>query len=166
MTTRAAEHASFTGGAHAIPGALRTGLRRGRIELKILARNKMELFFTLAFPVLLLVLLSSMLGGQLDKQATRFIITGIVTSGIFTVAFYSLTLRIAAEREDGTLRRLGATPFPKSAYFIGKTCYVAVAGVVGTAGYPVVAAGFYALAFAVASPVMAGGLRGLLSWLF
>lgn len=41
-----------------------------------------------------------------------------------------------------------------------------IAGVIGTAGHPVVAAGFYALAFAVASPVMADGLRGFIQWLF
>lgn len=128
-----------------VPGALRTGLNRGAVELKILFRNRMELFFTLAFPVLLLVLLGSILGGFLPPEANQALVVGIVTSGIFTVAFYSLTLRVAAERDDGTLRRLGATPLPKSAYFIGKTVYVVVAGLVGTAALVVVAVLFFGL---------------------
>lgn len=131
--------------AAAIPGALPAGLARGGIELKILLRNKMELFFTLAFPVLLLVLLGSILASRIPPAAAQSLVTGIVTSGIFTVAFYSLTLRISAEREDGTLRRLGATPLPKAAYFIGKTVYVVVAGIAETAVLIAVAATVFGL---------------------
>lgn len=116
-----------------IPGVWRTGLHRGGIELRILSRNKLELFFTLIFPLMLMLLLGSILSNQLGPAETRSILTGLVTSGIYTVAFYSLTLRVASERDNGTLRRLGATPLPKAAYFIGKTVYVVVAGVVETA---------------------------------
>ena len=115
-----------------IPGSFATGMSRGGIELKILFRDKMELFFTLVFPVLLLVLLGSILGGQIGPDATRSLVIGIITSGIFTVAFYGLALRIGTERDDGTLRRLGATPLPKAAYFIGKTMHVVVAGIAET----------------------------------
>ncbi|HZG88668.1 MAG TPA: ABC transporter permease [Pseudonocardia sp.] len=128
-----------------IPGAFATGMSRGAIELKILFRDKMELFFTLVFPVLLLVLLGSILGGQIGPDATRSLVTGIVTSGIFTVAFYGLTLRIGTERDDGTLRRLGATPLPKAAYFIGKTVYVVVAGIAETVVLVAVAVAVFGL---------------------
>ncbi len=136
-----------TGGRHApapaasgsMPGVLPAGIARGAVELKILFRNRMELFFTLAFPIGLMVLLGSILGGFLPPEALQSLVTGIVASGVFTVAFYSLTQRIGAERDDGTLRRLGATPFPKASYFVGKTVYVVVAGIIGTAGLILVA---------------------------
>lgn len=141
-----------------MPTTVGAGLARGAIELTILFRNRMELFFTLAFPVLLLVLLGSILGGFLPPEATQSLVTGIVTSGVFTVAFYSLTQRIGAERDDGTLRRLGATPLPKASYFVGKTVYVLVAGLAGTAVLVAVAV----LLFGLSLPTGSGWLT--LAW--
>lgn len=159
--------------AGTMPGVIRTGFARGAIELKILFRNRMELFFTLAFPILLLVLLGSILGEFLSPQAMQLLVTGIVASGVFTVAFYSLTQRIGAERDDGTLHRLGATPFPKASYFVGKTIYVVLAGIIGTTtlivmavllfdlDLPGTAAGWLTLAWALPLSMLAFTLLGI-----
>ncbi len=57
---------------------------------------------------------------------------GIIAAGVMSVAFTGLAITMAIERDDGTVRRLGATPMPRSSYFFGKVVLVLVTGVVET----------------------------------
>ena len=50
---------------------------------------------------------------------------GMIADGIASTAFVNLGVGIAADREDGTLKRLRGTPMPPTSYFIGKVVLVA-----------------------------------------
>jgi len=84
-------------------------------ELKLYLREPIGTFFTLAFPLMLLVLFGSIFGnepvpeldgrGQLDLS-----IPGYIGMIIGTIGLIGLPIILATYRENGILRRLQATP--------------------------------------------------------
>ncbi|WP_047865221.1 ABC transporter permease [Rubrobacter aplysinae] len=89
-------------------------LRLTYTEFKLLLREPAAVFFTLAFPVLVVLLFGSIFGGYpvrgtplttIDLYTPAY--TGLV---IGTVALIGLPTTLASYRERGVLRRLRATP--------------------------------------------------------
>ncbi|MCP4357917.1 MAG: ABC transporter permease [Chloroflexi bacterium] len=84
-------------------------------ELKLQLREPVGLFFTLAFPIMLLVLFGSIFGneaedflggyGQVDLSVPGYI--GMI---IGTIGMLGIPISLATYREQGILRRLRATP--------------------------------------------------------
>lgn len=110
-------------------GLRRAAAARAHVELKAVVRNRPSLVFTLLFPVLLLVVFGSIFRGRIAGTSTDFkqaFMAGIIAAGIMSVAFQALAISVAIDRDCGLLRRLGRTPMPKSAYFIGKIVRVGV----------------------------------------
>ncbi len=110
--------------AMALPSPLKVGMSRGVLELKSFFREKEAVAFTLAMPIMLLVIFGTIFKGTVDGTNVDFrqyFAAGIIASGIMSTTFVSLGIGIAQERDDGTLKRLYGTPMPKAAYFIGKT---------------------------------------------
>ncbi|CAN5685013.1 ABC transporter permease [soil metagenome] len=85
------------------------------VELKLFLREPAAVFFTLAFPVMVLLLFSSLFGNEpvqgfpdlksVDVMAPAY--TGMV---IGTTALLGLPIILAGYRQQGILRRLRATP--------------------------------------------------------
>lgn len=122
--------------ARQLPGLVRVARARAAMELRVFLRNKSSLIFTIGFPVLLLVVLGSILRGPVGIPGVtlqQVIVTGIIPVGVASVAFNGLGITMAIERDDGTVRRIGATPMPRAAYFLGKAVLVVVTGFVETA---------------------------------
>jgi ABC-2 type transport system permease protein len=106
------------------PSVLTIGLSRGRLEVTTFFREKDALVFTLALPIMLMIIFGSIFKGKVgntDVDFRQYFASGIIASGIMSTTLVSLGIGIAGEREDGTLKRLYGTPMPKAAYFIGKT---------------------------------------------
>jgi len=88
------------------------------IDLKLYLRNTVAIFFTLAFPLLMLVLFGGIYGnqpeaifdghGSIDITVPGYIATLIIG----TTAFMSLPMDLSVQRQLGVLRRLRATPLP------------------------------------------------------
>jgi ABC-2 type transport system permease protein len=121
--------------ASAMPSTLRIGLSRGALELKTFMREKEAVAFTLAVPVVLMLIFGTIFKGRIEGTNVDFrqyFAAGIIASGIASTTFISLGVGIAQERDDGTLKRLYGTPMPPAAYFIGKTASALVLSVVET----------------------------------
>lgn len=119
-----------------LPRALPAGLARARVELRMFVRNKASLVFTLTLPILLLTILGAIFSGTVegtDVDLRQVFMAGIIAAGMMSVAFTGLAITMAIERDDGSVRRLGSTPMPRSSYFLGKVVLVLVTGVVETA---------------------------------
>ena len=95
--------------------------------------------FILAFPVLLLVIFSSVFGsgddfitlpGGVGISAAQYYLTGMVASGVMQSSFQSMAISLAVERDAGTLKMLRGTPMPPLAYFLGKIGQVVVVTVI------------------------------------
>jgi ABC-2 type transport system permease protein len=105
-------------------------LARTRLELAMFYREKDALIWTLLYPVILLVIFGTVFDNEIAPGVsfTQYFLAGMVATGLVLVSFQQLALGITLEREDGTLKRLEATPMPRSAYFVGKIASVLVTG--------------------------------------
>ncbi len=106
------------------PGTLAIGRSRIGIELKQLFRDREAFVFTLALPMILMIIFGSVFGNQDLPGSTitfaQYFVAGMIASGIVYTSFQNLAIGIPQERDEGTLKRLEGTPMPKGSYFIGK----------------------------------------------
>ncbi|MHB1929103.1 MAG: ABC transporter permease [Acidimicrobiales bacterium] len=118
------------------PSLLRIGAARGSLEVRQFFREREGVVFSFLFPVMFLLLFASIFTGTVAHTGVsvkQLYVPGMIAAGIMSTSFLSLGVGIAGERDDGTLRRLIATPMPRMAYFVGKVLMVAVVGVAETA---------------------------------
>ncbi|MEV0267858.1 MAG: ABC transporter permease [Hamadaea sp.] len=111
------------------PSALMLGLHRGVIELKTFFRERDSVVFTFALPIVLLALLGSLFDAVYagtTVTAAQYLVPSMIAAGVASTSFVNLGISIAADRDDGTLKRLRGAPMPKSAYFLGKVVMVLV----------------------------------------
>lgn len=89
-----------------------------RYDLLLVLRDPQSRFFTIALPVIFLILLTSLFGnhsqyvnGHTVKNSTYYV-PGICTLGIVATSFVNLVITITAQRESGVLKRRRSTPVP------------------------------------------------------
>jgi len=131
-----------------LPGAWRTGLARGRLEVAAFFRERQTVVFVFALPAVLLVLLGSIFGHEklsYGVSVGQLFTAGMIAGGIGSTSFQNLGLSIAAERERGALKRLRGTPMSPAAYFIGKIVLVFVCTVAEVLVLVAVGMAFYKL---------------------
>ncbi|MFC4504542.1 MULTISPECIES: ABC transporter permease [Streptomyces] len=119
-----------------LPGAWTLGLHRGALELKQFFRQRDQVVFTFAFPVVFLFLFASIFRDDVEGAgitASQLYVPAMMAAGIMSTSFQSLGISIAIERDEKVLRRLRGTPMPPAAYFLGKIWLVLVTGAVETA---------------------------------
>ena len=128
------------------------GLDRTALELRMYSREKEAVFFSFLFPILLLCLFSVIFSAQFEgagaggMTAGLFFLPAMLSAGVLLTSFQTMALSVATERDDGTLKRLRATPMPPVAYFLGKVGLVGVTSVLQTALLLVVARVFFGVA--------------------
>ncbi len=111
------------------PSAARIGLARVGLELKLFFRERQQVVFSFAYPVIMLVIFAAVLGGDErpgDVPFTHYFLAGIAATGIMLSSFQAVGTAIAAEREAGQLERLQLLGTPPVAYFAGKAGQVLV----------------------------------------
>lgn len=95
------------------------------MELRALLRNGEQLLLVLIIPVGLLTLFS--LAPLLDLGPGRrvdFLAPGVLALAILSTAFTGQAIGTGFERKYGVLKRLGATPLPRSGLLAAKTAAV------------------------------------------
>jgi ABC-2 type transport system permease protein len=99
---------------------------RAGVELKEFFRQRESVVFTLAFPVILLLIFGAVLNYNLGRGVgfVQYFMAGIIGAGILGAGLQNMAITISTERSDGTLKGLAGTPMPKSAYFVGKVVQV------------------------------------------
>lgn len=108
-----------------------------RFDLRAFLRNRQSRFFTLALPVLFLVIFASVFGGKHDTVAVAggnidtsvYYVPGIVALGIIAAAFVNLVISVTAQREAGALKRRRATPIPAAAIIAGRAMTAVVVAI-------------------------------------
>ncbi|MFC8943316.1 ABC transporter permease, partial [Streptomyces griseoincarnatus] len=103
--------------------AVRAGLSRGWLETKYSIREPNDFVWTLAFPIIYVVVLLFMRGSTVP--GTDFALGAMVLPSLvgMSIAFGGLTGpagTISVDREDGTLLRAKATPNGMVGYLVGK----------------------------------------------
>lgn len=131
------------------------GWDRTLVELRMYLREKESVFFSFLFPILMLSLFAIVFEPNFTDgkiTAARFFLPGMVAAGVLLTSFQTMALSVATERDDGTLKRLRATPMPPVAYFLGKVGLVAITSIAQVSVLLLVARG----AFGVALPTDPG----------
>ena len=100
------------------------------LNLKTIYRQPAALFFVVAFPIMFLVIFSSLLTFEIGippeaeghvpvVKFSQYFVAGIVAVAIFGTSFNLLGTSLSIQQFDGTLKQLAATPLPKASFFIG-----------------------------------------------
>ena len=105
-----------------------TTLRLTGVQLryvnKAFWRNPASAFFTFAFPLLFLVIFTSLLGhftvqiGSRTVNTSTYYVASMASFSVITACFNNIAAAVTFQREDGILKRTHGTPLP-SASFIG-----------------------------------------------
>jgi ABC-2 type transport system permease protein len=112
-------------GSAASPAMLRSQVA---MELRLLSRNGEQLLLTLVIPLLLLIL-GTLSDDVVDLGAGRsidIITPGILALAVLSTSFTSLAIATGFERRYGVIKRLGASPLPRSGLMLGKIGAIAI----------------------------------------
>lgn len=112
-----------------------------RYDLRAFLRNRQAQFFTLALPILFLVIFAAVFGGHGDTVSVTggriptavAYVPGIMALGIIAAAFTNLVISVTAQRETGVLKRRRATPIPAGAIIAGRSLTAVVTALANTA---------------------------------
>lgn len=118
-----------------LPGTLTLGWERARYEVRGFFRERDAVIFIFAYPIIMLAIFATVFGQDGGEAAdgipfAQYFLPGMIATGVLLSSFQSLAVSIPVERDEGGLKRLGGTPLPPAAYFLGKIGQVLVTSVV------------------------------------
>jgi len=128
-------------------GAGRLVLRQIRYTNKAFWRNPASAFFTFAFPLMFLVIFTSLLGSGtvlingVPIEQDRYYLFAMMSFAVITASYTNLAVSVTFQRDSGVLKRARGTPLPGSAYLSGRVLHamaIAVLLVVITSAFGVV----------------------------
>jgi ABC-2 type transport system permease protein len=103
---------------------MRLILHQWRYDMVGFWRNPQSRFFTVALPIIFLVIFVSVFGNNTLKngvKASNYYVPGISALAVIASSFLNLVIAITAQRESGVLKRRRATPVPAWVLISGRT---------------------------------------------
>jgi len=96
-----------------------------RADLRIFWRNPQYRYFTVALPIVFLVIFEAIFKGNTlvdgrPMKLTTYYVPGIMTLGIISASFVNLTVAVVQQRESGVLKRARATPVPAGTVIVSR----------------------------------------------
>lgn len=100
-------------------------LHQFRYDQKAFWRNPASVFFTVMFPVVLILIFGSVFGDKnvnVDGgvEATTYYVPAIITLSVISATMQSLAMTLVIAREDGRLKRSRGTPMPPWVFIAGR----------------------------------------------
>jgi ABC-2 type transport system permease protein len=106
---------------------LRMAVRQVRYENLAFWRNPAAAFFTFAFPLLILVLMTSLLSDATstvstvgDVPGSTYFTATILAFSVITACYTNIAMTVTFARDEGVLKRVRGTPLPGWSYLLGK----------------------------------------------
>jgi ABC-2 type transport system permease protein len=93
-----------------------------KLETKLFLRDKRSLFFTFAFPVIMVLIFGSAFSNQTvsGTPAINYLLPGIIVMALMMVTMNNNVTKIAGDREKGIYRRLSLTPLKRQILLVGQ----------------------------------------------
>lgn len=96
-----------------------------RYDQKAFWRNPASVFFTVMFPVILLLIFGTVFGGQTVAvrggiETTAYYVPAIITLSVIAATMQTLAMTLVIAREDGRLKRGRGTPMPPWVFIAGR----------------------------------------------
>lgn len=102
-------------------------LHQFRFDQKTFWRNPASVFFTVAFPVMFLVIFDLVFGNgnRIHLQGvgvgvSTYYVPAIITLAVISATFQNLAMSVTIDREFGILKRGRGTPLPDWVFFAGR----------------------------------------------
>jgi ABC-2 type transport system permease protein len=100
-------------------------LHQLRYDQKVFWRNPAAVFFTVAFPVILLLIFATVFGDQTIDVAggieiTTYYVPAIITLAVVSATMQTLGMSLVIAREESRLKRIRATPLPPWVFIAGR----------------------------------------------
>ena len=100
-------------------------LHQLRYDQKVFWRNPAAVFFTVAFPVILLLIFATVFGDQTidvggGVDITTYYVPAIITLAVVSATMQTLSMSIVISREEGRLKRGRGTPMPAWIFVAGR----------------------------------------------
>lgn len=100
---------------------MRMVLAQTAMELRLTLRRGESLLLTLAIPLGLLAFFGTV---DVVDTSVAFLVPGVLALAVMSTAMTGLAIATGFERQYGVLKRLGATPLPRSGLLLAKTLSV------------------------------------------
>ena len=92
-------------------------IRQTVMQTRLFLRRKDELFWTLAFPVLFILLFGAIYGNSkwegMNIRSIDYLLPGIIVMGAMVTGIMRTATGFVQEREQGVYRRLALTPLKR-----------------------------------------------------
>ncbi len=100
-------------------------LHQLRYDQKVFWRNPAAVFFTVMFPVVLLLIFATIFGDEVVDinggiKTTTYYVPAIITLSVISATMQTLTMSLVIAREDGRLKRGRGTPMPPWVFIAGR----------------------------------------------
>jgi ABC-2 type transport system permease protein len=99
-------------------------LHQLRYDQKVFWRNPASVFFTVMFPVVLLLIFATIFGdqrvGKDGIEVTTYYVPAIITLSIVSATMQTLAMSLVIARDDGRLKRGRGTPMPAWVFIAGR----------------------------------------------
>jgi ABC-2 type transport system permease protein len=124
-----------------------------RYDQKAFWRNPASVFFTVMFPVLLLIIFGSIFGGStVEVRGTHidtdtYYVPAIITMSIISSTMQALAMSLVIAREDGRLKRGRGTPMPSWVFIAGRVGNSIVTAIIMLALLSLIGGVFYGVDF-------------------
>ena len=109
-------------------------LRQIRYTNKAFWRNPASAFFTFAFPLLFLVIFTTLIGnndvvvgGETMRSATYYVFA-MAAFGLISACYTNIAISVVFAREEGVLKRIRGTPMPAGSYLAARVAHAALVG--------------------------------------
>ena len=111
-------------------------VRQLRFTNKAFWRNPASAFFTFAFPLMFLVIFTSLLGNdqveleRIDLDTTTYYVGAMAAFGVISACFTNIAIQTTFNRDAGILKRLRGTPLPAASYMSARVLHAMVVGAI------------------------------------
>jgi ABC-2 type transport system permease protein len=105
--------------------AVRLAAHQFRYDQKTFWRNPGSVFFTVALPLIFLVIFATIFGDdELEElgnlKTTTYYVPAILTLAVVSATMQSLAIQLVTDRDSGILKRGRGTPMPSWVFFAGR----------------------------------------------
>jgi ABC-2 type transport system permease protein len=112
--------------------ALKLTLSQVRYVNKAFWRNPTRAFMTFTFPLMFLVIFTSLLGsgtvhlGALSVKESTYYVAAMAAFGVITACFNNIAMTMTFQREAGILKRTNGTPLPASSFLAARIIHASL----------------------------------------
>jgi ABC-2 type transport system permease protein len=111
-------------------------LRQVRYTNKAFWRNPASAFFTFAFPLIFLVIFTTLFGnnhltfhtpdGIVHVTQASFYVAAMAAFGAITACYTNIAISVSFQRDEGILKRVEGTPLPGWSYLVGRVIHAMI----------------------------------------